>query len=416
MLVRLRLLKRDIVIVGAGIAGIATAWALTERGVTDVTLVDRRPPLTLTSNRPEANYRTWWPQQSMVDLAVRSLEIIDGLVADGATIPIDRRGYLYVAETQASAQVLGGIVARHPATRVSGAVALDDSEVHRRWPHLGPSVLGGIFVANAGGLDTVALGRAMLERARARGVRVVQDDVTEIGLQAGRNLVDAAGPYAQNVALLAGADLPLETVLRQKVVVRDTAGAVPRDAPFTITLDGRALPWNADERAYLETFAQGRRLLGPKPPGIHIKPDDSSGRDAVKIGWAWDQTPGEPSDDPALPPEFPRMAVLGASSFVPRLSPDAEVIAHEAGYYSRTPDGRPLIGRVGGGAPDTFFVVAGLAGFGAMMAAAAGELAADVICGTAGQNEAAAPFDPRRFDDAAYLESIRSGSIATGEL
>ena len=33
--------RAEIVIVGAGIAGIATAWALTERGVTDVVIVDR---------------------------------------------------------------------------------------------------------------------------------------------------------------------------------------------------------------------------------------------------------------------------------------------------------------------------------------------------------------------------------------
>ena len=59
----------DVVIAGAGIAGIATAWALAERGAGGrVALVDPRPPLSLTSDRPEANYRTWWPDPAMVAL------------------------------------------------------------------------------------------------------------------------------------------------------------------------------------------------------------------------------------------------------------------------------------------------------------------------------------------------------------
>lgn len=404
-------MNAQVVIVGAGIAGIATAWALTERGITDVVIVDRRAPLTLTSNRPEANYRTWWPHPAMVDLASRSLEIVRDLADDGALIPIDRRGYLYLSESEAGAEALGGIVARHPATRASRAEALDERAVQRRWPHLGPTVKGGIFVANAGGLDTVALGDALLDRATAGGTQVIREDVSTLDTT-GCVVVDAAGPYARAVARLFGTDLPLETVLRQKVVVRDSARHIPRDAPFTITLDGRSLPWSAGERSRLNTSAEGRRLLGPLPPGIHVKPDDNAGPDALKIGWAWDQRPTTPSDDPAYPPDFPRMALLGVSTFIPALSPDSPVVAHEGGFYARTPDGRPLIGRVG----ENMFAVAGLAGFGAMMACAAGELAAAVITGTAVDAATAAAFDPQRFDDAAYLDKVRSGQVPTGEL
>ena len=402
----------EIVIVGAGIAGIATAWALTERGVTDVTVVDRRPPLSLTSNRPEANYRTWWPHPAMVDLATRSLEIIRDLTDDGAEIPVDRRGYLYISESEAGSEALGGIVARHPATRSSRAGVVDEREIHRRWPHLGPKVSGGIFVPNAGGLDAVALGRAMLDRATARGARVVQADITDLGASRGRILINAAGPYARELARSWSSDLPLETVLRQKVVVRDLARAVPRDAPFTITLDGRSIPWSADDRKRLGASAEGRRLLKQLPVGIHVKPDDTAGRDAVKIGWAWDQRPVAPADDPPVPPDFPRMVQLGASTFIPALSPDLPVVAHEGGFYARTPDGRPLIGPVG----VDQFVVAGFAGFGSMMACAAGELAAAVITGADVDAATAAAFDPQRFDDATYLDAIRAGKVVTGEL
>lgn len=401
----------DVVIVGAGIAGIATAWALTERGINDVVIVDRRKPLTLTSNRPEANYRTWWPHPAMVDLATRSLEIVRDLIDDGDHIPMDRRGYLYISESEAGAQALGGVVARHPATRLSRAEALDERDVRRRWPHLGPNVLGGIFVANAGGLDTVALGRAMLDRAVARGARVVEADGKDIR-PTGSVLVDAAGPYARALARSWAADLALETVLRQKVVVRDRAQVVPRGAPFTITLDGRSLAWTARERERLSASAEGRRLLAPLPPGIHVKPDDNAGPDALKIGWAWDQRPVPPSDDPQIPPDFPRMVQLGASSFIPALSAEEPVIAHEGGFYARTTDGRPLIGSFGA----RMFAVAGLAGFGAMMACAAGELAAALITGAKVDATMAAAFDPGRFDDPRYVEQVRNGGVPTGEL
>jgi glycine/D-amino acid oxidase-like deaminating enzyme len=402
----------DVLIVGAGIAGIATAWALTERGVTDVVIVDRRPPLSLTSNRPEANYRTWWPHPAMVDLATRSLEIIRDLIDDGADIPLDRRGYLYISESEAGSEALGGIVARHPATRSSRAAALDEREIHRRWPHLGPKVSGGIFVPNAGGLDALALGRAMLDRAIARGARVVQTDITELDTSGRRTLINAAGPYARELAQSWGGDLPLETVLRQKVVVRDLTRAIPRDAPFTITLDGRSIPWSAADRKRLGASAEGRRLLKQLPVGIHVKPDDSAGPDALKIGWAWDQRPVAASDDPRVPPDFPHMVQLAASTFIPALAPDLPVVAHEGGFYARTPDGRPLIGAV----DVDRFVVAGFAGFGAMMACAAGELAAALITGTDVDAATAAAFDPRRFDDATYLEAIGAGKVVTGEL
>jgi len=58
----------EVVICGAGIAGIATAYHLTRQGVTDVVLVDERPPLSLTSDKSTEAIATggrapatrWW--------------------------------------------------------------------------------------------------------------------------------------------------------------------------------------------------------------------------------------------------------------------------------------------------------------------------------------------------------------------
>ena len=63
----------EIVICGAGIAGVAAAYHLAvRRGVSDIVLVDERPPLSLTSDKSAECYRNWWPGPG--DAMVRLME------------------------------------------------------------------------------------------------------------------------------------------------------------------------------------------------------------------------------------------------------------------------------------------------------------------------------------------------------
>ena len=66
----------EIVICGAGIAGVSAAYFLAVRhGLKDILLVDERPPLTLTSDKSTECYRNWWPGpgDAMVQLMGRML-------------------------------------------------------------------------------------------------------------------------------------------------------------------------------------------------------------------------------------------------------------------------------------------------------------------------------------------------------
>ena len=52
----------DVVICGAGIAGVSAAYVLSVRfGIRNVVLIDDRAPLTLTSDKSTEAYRNWWP-------------------------------------------------------------------------------------------------------------------------------------------------------------------------------------------------------------------------------------------------------------------------------------------------------------------------------------------------------------------
>ena len=56
----MKTLKTDVVICGAGIAGIAAAYHLAvEQGVKEIVLVDERSPLTLTSDKSTECYHNW---------------------------------------------------------------------------------------------------------------------------------------------------------------------------------------------------------------------------------------------------------------------------------------------------------------------------------------------------------------------
>ena len=89
----------DVVICGAGIAGISTAYHLSvHTGVRHVILVDERPPLSLTSDKSTECYRNWWPGPgpAMVQMMNRSIDILEDLAEEsGNRFNLNRRGYLF---------------------------------------------------------------------------------------------------------------------------------------------------------------------------------------------------------------------------------------------------------------------------------------------------------------------------------
>src|SRR5512132_4146714 len=89
----------EVVICGAGIAGIAAAYHLAvRRGVRGIVLVDELPPLSLTSDKSTECYRNWWPGpgDAMVRLMNRSIDLLEELEASsGGRLHLNRRGYAY---------------------------------------------------------------------------------------------------------------------------------------------------------------------------------------------------------------------------------------------------------------------------------------------------------------------------------
>ena len=245
----------DVVICGAGIAGISAAYHLAvRRGVGRVVVVDERPPLTLTSDKSTECYRNWWPGpgDEMVRLMERSIDLLEELAADtGDAFALNRRGYAYLTADPARAaawveeaaevsrlgagplrihrgrsaepgapdpagvdraaaavpKVAGrpGAAAPPKAThpRVDDGIAgpstgadlvLDRDRILARFPFLTPDVVALLEPHRCGWLSAQQLGMTLLEAAREHGVRLVRGRVERVVVAGGRvTAVEVAG-------------------------------------------------------------------------------------------------------------------------------------------------------------------------------------------------------------------------------
>src|SRR5215470_10951036 len=88
-----------IVICGAGIAGVAAAYALAvEYGRDNVTIVEPDNPLSLTFDKSTEAYRNWWPgpDWQMTAFMNRSIDLIEEIARQtGNRINLNRRGYVF---------------------------------------------------------------------------------------------------------------------------------------------------------------------------------------------------------------------------------------------------------------------------------------------------------------------------------
>ena len=436
----------SVVICGAGIAGVAAAYALTGHGVTDVVLVEPGNPLSLTSDKSTEAYRNWWPgpDRAMTAFMNRSIDLIEGIArATGNRINLNRRGYAFATadagkipflQTMAqSAETRGGGPARFHDGPSSGYtpspergfdfpligadVITDASLIRKHFPYFAPETVAVAHARRAGWLSAQQLGSVMLEAARERGAKLIRGTV--VGIEASTrvhavhveqhggehhvfeaaHLVLAAGPMQKAIAQLIGVDLPLYAERHHKVSFADTASAVPRSAPMMIWLDEQRLPWSADERAALEQDEDARWLLEPFPAGVHGRPD---GAHATLVLFNHHGEPVEPVFPlPEPPPHYAEIALRGMSTMVPVLQAYAGKWTRpyvDGGYYMRTRENRPLIGPL---PLEGAYVSCGFSGFGVMASCAAGELIARHVTGGALPDYAGA-FLLSRYQDTDY--------------
>ncbi len=423
--------RADVVVCGAGIAGIAAAYELAvERGVSDVVLVDSRPPLSLTSDKSAECYRALWPGETMSRFMARAIDRLEAWSAEsGDRFAMNRNGYAYLTADRARALELA-----RAGRELGDADFVDDSAgIRREYPFLAADVAAMLRPRRAGWLAAQQLGMYLLERARERGARLVEGRVVGIGTARGRVtgvevesggaverweapvVVNACGPMAREVAALAGIDLPLFTELHGKVYLEDVAGVLPRTTPLMIWCDPVTLDWDEGTRAELAADPELAHLLAPLPGGLHFRPEGGEGSRVVLLIWTYHLDPVEARFPPRFDPYYPEVVLRGLCRMVPGLAVYLERRERpfvDGGYYTKTRDNRPLVGPtpVAG-----FHLLCGLSGYGIMASPAAAELLGAHLAGGELPPWADA-FRLARFEDPGYLARLERGEIPSGQL
>jgi glycine/D-amino acid oxidase-like deaminating enzyme len=237
--------QADIVVVGGGVAGLATAYYLAKGGA-DVLLLDR----------DEIGMAASTSNAGSLHVQLLSYDFNDDTPADGGpaghTLPLGSRGIALWKEIAAEAgddlgiRTKGGLMLAEDEAGV--AWLRRKSAVEKRWgietqilagnelhdfaPVVSERMLGAAFASGEGFGDPLRGMTALLRLARAHGARVLRGaDVTAIArsgsgwtlttskgsVTAGR-VVNATGAWAARIGRMVGLDLPVAGTVQQVIV------------------------------------------------------------------------------------------------------------------------------------------------------------------------------------------------------
>ena len=348
-------ISSEVVICGAGMAGVAAAYHLSVRGgVKDILLVDEREPLTLTSNKGTEAYRNWWPGpgDTMVRFVNRSIDLLEELAEETDNcFQMNRRGYVFLTADEgqipimktaaAETSALGaGPIREHPGPTPyipspsegfeelpNGVdLLLSPDLVREQFPAVTEDAIAALHVRRAGWLDAQKLGKWLLAEAQRAGVRLVRDcvrgvtvtdnRVTEVQLQSGDCIntgifVIAAGPYLKEVGAMLGVDIPVFNELHGKIALRDELGIVPTDTPLLFWSDPINLPWTDAERKKLAADEETRWLLDEFPAGVHFRSRMDGDTHVLLAIWTYDIEPQPPVWPPTFDPDYSEILIRG---------------------------------------------------------------------------------------------------------
>jgi glycine/D-amino acid oxidase-like deaminating enzyme len=254
----------DVVIVGGAIMGASTAWFLSENADFDgsVLVIERD---TSYANCSTAHTNSCMRQQFSAELNVRISQFAADFVKNirqymggddrVPDLSIRNFGYMYLADTDAFAQVLRDSIAVQRATGAATQLMTPD-QIKAAYPfyNVDDIVLGSINTVDEGYWDGGAVFDWWRRQSRERGVEYVQNEVVAMTRNAAGTRVDsvtlasgeviscgqvvnASGPRAARTAQMAGIAVPVEPRKRFSWIF-SAETPLDRDLPLTIDPSG----------------------------------------------------------------------------------------------------------------------------------------------------------------------------------
>lgn len=215
--------KADVVIVGGGIVGAATARELAKYNL-DVYLLEKHPDLAMgTTKANSAILHAGFdapPGSLKALLNVRGNELFRQMQAE-LGLELKLTGSLVVAASQTEMDAIGELYQRGEENGVPGLQILSREQVLAMEPNLTDKTLGALYAPTGGIMSPFGAALALAENAARNGVKILRDcPVTAIEVKDGKvagvhtpqgyiaadYVVNAAGIASDEVSRLAGDD------------------------------------------------------------------------------------------------------------------------------------------------------------------------------------------------------------------
>jgi sarcosine oxidase subunit beta len=351
----------EVVIVGGGIVGSSIAYHLTDQGCSNVLVLEREAHQGLGSTgKSMGGVRAQFATQVNIQMSLYSIPFLARFEElTGHPSGYRPQGYLFVASSKGHLEYLRDNQARQVELGFEQAELLKPEDVLRIVPQLrADDVVGGSFCPTDGFVDPYSVMNGFAARAVERGARIekgvevtaiLRDDSGVVGVETTRGrvqtrrVVNAAGPWAAQVARMACVQLPVEP-LRRMVVPTEPFPQIAPQAPMTIDM----------------------------ATGFHFRPE------GLGLLLAWNDPDEKPGFKTTFDSAFVEKILMCAVKRVPCFE-DLQVNPARgwAGLYAMTPDHHAILGPV----PQVpgLFLANGFSGHGVMHSPATGRILADLI-------------------------------------
>lgn len=350
----------EVVIIGGGVIGTSIAYNLAKQGCTQVCVLEKSYLASGSTGRCGAGVRAQWGTEMNLRMAIESVRMFERMNEEleyDDDIEFNQGGYLLLAYTDAGwDQFRKNVQLQH---KFGLHVELCSPERSREIvPHLNTDELvGATYCPTDGHCNPFKVTDAYAKAARRLGVKIYTDtEVTGISTEHGKvvgvetnkgfistpTVVNAAGGYSQDIAAMAGVEIPTYPERHQILVTEPVA---PMQGPMVMSFH---------HHIYCQQTPHGSFIMGLGDP---------SEKQGYNIKGSW---------------QFLEEMASKITWLLPPLK-NIRVVRQWAGLYNMTPDRTPILGGVDnlGG----YYMAVGFSGHGFMLAPITGVLLSEEILG-----------------------------------
>lgn len=373
----------DVLILGAGAIGAAITYYCSLLGLS-VRVLDRGAPGGGTSSRCEGNILVSDKERGPeLDLANYSLGLWHGELSEyGHLWEFEQKGGIIVASRESSMVSLRRALTAQRAHGIA-VQELEADELLDLEPYVSPGAVGAAFYPDDSQVMPMQVVAHLLALARDRGAEVLphcevtallQDGDRVVGVRTPQGdlpagaVVNATGPWASQLAALAGVNVPI----------------APRRGYVMVT---EPMPPRVFHKVYAAEYIDD---VGTSDASLQTSPVvESTPAGSILLGSSREQV--------GFSDQVSREALQRIASNADQLFPflaDVRVLRHYHGFRPYSPDHLPAIG-ADSRAPGLWHAV-GHEGAGIGLSVGTGKLMAQALAGRPSDIDLA-PFDPARF-------------------